>query len=200
MSDIRICFVGDSFVQGTSDPECLGWAGRVSLNAIQKGHNLTYYNLGVRRDTSRDIAERWEREVKPRLPDPSAGYVVFSFGVNDTAVEGGKARVSEELTRDIAHRILGTAKVRYQTVMIGPPPVEDPSHNSRILRLSNLLAQVAEDEGVPYLRVFERLAKDEFWMQDVKANDGSHPQSKGYQALANLVQAWSEWWFREPSP
>jgi lysophospholipase L1-like esterase len=68
------------------------------------------------------------------------------------------------------------------------------------LRLSNLLAQVAEDEGVPYLRVFERLAKDEFWMQDVKANDGSHPQSKGYQALANLVQAWSEWWFREPSP
>jgi len=200
MTDIRICFVDDSFVQGTSDPECLGWAGRVSRSAIQNGYDLTYYNLGVRKDTSHDIAARWEREVKPRLPERSAGYVVFSFGVNDVAVESGKVRVSERLTRDIAHRILGTAIGRYQTIMIGPPPVDDPSHNSRILRLAELLGRVAGEEGVPYLQVFERLLIDQCWMGEVKANDGSHPQSKGYQALANLIQAWPEWWFQKPCP
>lgn len=57
--DLRICFVGDSYVNGTSDPDCLGWAGRVAVVARRKGYNFTYYNLGVRRETSTDIAKRW---------------------------------------------------------------------------------------------------------------------------------------------
>lgn len=30
---MRICFIGDSFVNGTGDPECLGWAGRICVTA-----------------------------------------------------------------------------------------------------------------------------------------------------------------------
>lgn len=57
--DVRICFVGDSFMQGTCDPDCLGWPGRVCRAAIQSGVGMTCYNLGVRRDTSADILRRW---------------------------------------------------------------------------------------------------------------------------------------------
>lgn len=28
--DLRICFLGDSFVAGVGDPRCLGWAGRLA--------------------------------------------------------------------------------------------------------------------------------------------------------------------------
>jgi acyl-CoA thioesterase-1 len=56
--DIRICFIGDSYVHGTGDDDCLGWAGRLCAAARRAGHNVTYYNLGVRRETSADIACR----------------------------------------------------------------------------------------------------------------------------------------------
>jgi lysophospholipase L1-like esterase len=70
MKDIRICFVGDSYVQGTGDDECLGWAGRLCASARRAGHNITYYNLGVRRETSTDITRRWLAECEPRLRRP----------------------------------------------------------------------------------------------------------------------------------
>ncbi len=84
--DIRICFVGDSYVQGTGDPEYLGWAGRLCVNARRAGHNLTGYNLGVRRETSADIARRWLGECAPRLPAATDNYVLFSFGLNDVTL------------------------------------------------------------------------------------------------------------------
>jgi hypothetical protein len=31
--EIRICFIGESFVNGTGDPEFLGWTGRVCRHA-----------------------------------------------------------------------------------------------------------------------------------------------------------------------
>jgi len=45
--EIRICFVGESFVNGTGDPEFLGWTGRVCRDAQRKGYEITHYNLGV---------------------------------------------------------------------------------------------------------------------------------------------------------
>jgi hypothetical protein len=53
---MRICFVGDSLVNGTGDPVGLGWVGRACAAARRRGHEVTCYNLGIRRDTSADIA------------------------------------------------------------------------------------------------------------------------------------------------
>ena len=68
MNEVRICFVGESFVNGTGDPDCLGWAGRICVNANRKGYEITYYNLGVRRETSSELKNRWLTEVSYRLP------------------------------------------------------------------------------------------------------------------------------------
>jgi lysophospholipase L1-like esterase len=38
MSDLRICFVGDSLTNGTGDPDCLGWTGRVCASAYERGY------------------------------------------------------------------------------------------------------------------------------------------------------------------
>ncbi|MBD2326404.1 GDSL-type esterase/lipase family protein [Alkalinema sp. FACHB-956] len=35
--DRRICFLGDSFINGTGDPDCLGWTGRICAMAQQRG-------------------------------------------------------------------------------------------------------------------------------------------------------------------
>lgn len=61
MSDIRICFFGDSFTAGTGDPDYLGWSGRVCRAAQHP--SLTHYNLGIRGNTSLQIEERWQAEA-----------------------------------------------------------------------------------------------------------------------------------------
>lgn len=195
--DLRLCFVGDSFVNGTNDPEYLGWTGRVSILARRRGHQLTCYNLGVRRDTSSEIAARWESEAQRRLPDSCASYVVFSYGVNDTMIEEGGTRVPELLSIENTRQVLRTARQRgYRTALIGPPPIRDRQHNERTRHMSLAMEQVAEAEGVPFLSTFDVLAKDPVWMAGVSAGDGAHPGAAGYAQFAALVDGWESWWFR----
>lgn len=79
MRDVRICYIGDSFVNGTGDPTKLGWTGRVSASSQNNNLDVTYYNLEIRRETSEDILKRWESECQPRLPKVSENKVVFSI-------------------------------------------------------------------------------------------------------------------------
>jgi lysophospholipase L1-like esterase len=198
---LRICFVGDSFVNGTGDPEYLGWTGRICVNAQKKGYDLTSYNLGVRRDTSSDIATRWLSEVSVRLPKNSDGRIVFSFGLNDTTIENGKTRV--ELIDSIKNtrKILSEAKQLYPVLMVGPAPYpeqEDPQRKQRISDLSQQLASVCHEFNIPYLEIFPILEKSTIWREEAIGNDGVHPNAGGYGEFANIVENWDGWlsWFK----
>ncbi len=194
---MRICFVGDSFVNGTCDPECLGWTGRVCAAARKQGYNLTYYNLGVRRETSADIASRWHSEVSRRLPENVNGRVVFSFGTNDTTIENGKIRVKLDDSTDNIRKILTVAKPLFPVLMVSPAPIANAAQNARTAELSQRFSLVCNQLSVPYLDVFHLLQASSAWMNEAAANDGAHPGSAGYLKLAQLVQRWSAWlsWF-----
>ncbi|AFY30815.1 GDSL-type esterase/lipase family protein [Calothrix sp. PCC 7507] len=200
LPEIRICFFGDSFVNGTGDSECLGWTGRICVNANKKGYDITYYNLGIRRDTSTDIAKRWLQEVSLRLPKENDGRVVFSFGLNDTSIENGKPRVELKKSVENTYNILSVAKQLYPVLLIGPAPYaeqEDAGRRQRNTDLSHQLAVVSQELDVPYLDVFPILEKSRIWIDEAKANDGVHPQAGGYTEFANIVENWDGWlnWF-----
>lgn len=191
-----ICFIGDSLVNGTGDPECLGWAGRICVTACRKGHDLTYYNLGIRGETSADIQARWLGEVTERMFEGCDRRIIFSFGVNDTTLENGKTRVEFNDSIQNAEQILKAAKLLCPVLMVGPPPVVDPGQSLRIAHLSKQFAWVCHGLSIPYLEVFTPL-QTSVWLEEAAANDGSHPNSAGYAELALLVQSWSSWlaWF-----
>ena len=194
--DIRICFVGDSFVNGTGDPDFLGWTGRVCRAALTDAFELTHYNLGIRRDTSADIRRRWQAETTARLPISSDNRVVFSFGVNDTTLENGQPRVSPQDSIANARAILTQAMRQYPTLMIGPLPIDDTDQNARSKALDASYAQLCAAISIPYLSVFNTMYNHHEWLDEVKRNDGAHPFAKGYTALAIVVQAWDAWWFQ----
>ncbi len=196
LGDHRICFVGDSLVQGVGDPDCLGWVGRVETKARQAGWNVTNYNLGIRGDTSRDILVRWAQECARRFPPDTHHYVVFSFGVNDTMMEEGARRIFLNESRENFQKILEPLRAQYSTAMIGPPPVSDPDQNRRIQELSQSFEELAQKLDVPFLSVFEPLQEDAIWMKEVNEDDGAHPGAGGYERLASLVAQWPFWWFR----
>ncbi len=196
---MRLCFIGDSFVNGTGDDTCLGWVGRICAAARQQGHDVTAYNLGVRRDTSTDIAARWRAEAAVRLPAGCDGRLVFSFGANDCCFgEDGKIRVPKTHSLANAQAILTAAKAVWPVLMIGPPPVRDnPSTDELIEILSAEFADLCAKLGVPYLEIFPALAACEAWQREAACGDGTHPDSKGYAALAELIGGWDAWrgWF-----
>ena len=196
MRDIRICYIGDSFVNGTGDPQKLGWSGHLSAMSENSQREITHYNLGVRRETSEDIRERWEREVSSRLIDGTENYVVFSFGVNDTVEENGNERASILKSVANAKEILLGAKKRYPVIMIGPPPVDDSAQNRRIQMYDKAYKQLCEEHYIAYLSVFDTLISDDVWMKEVKSNDGAHPRAKGYRLLAEMIYRWDTWWFK----
>jgi len=190
---MRICFVGDSFVNGTGDPEYLGWTGRICRAARRKGLDITYYNLGIRRNTSADIALRWLEEVSRRLPEECNGRVVFSFGVNDTTIEEGKTRIIFQNSIENTSKILTEANPLFPVLMVSPPPVPDIEQNIRVAELSRQFDSVCRQLGVPYLDVFNPLQASTVWRKEAAANDGYHPGLAGYSELATLVERWCSW-------
>jgi len=191
---MRICFIGDSFVNGTGDDACLGWTGRICSHARQRGLDITLYNLGVRRDTSADIAERWQREARARLSPEHDGRLVFSFGVNDCISEqSGSVRIVESASLVFARSILVTANAWLPTLMIGPPPTADPELNQRVERLSTRLNELCEDLSIPFLSTWNHLISSDIWMREVAAVDGAHPNGAGYAILADLILNWQPW-------
>jgi len=195
MEDIRICYIGDSFVKGIGDPNKLGWAGRLSYLSQNSQRAITHYNLGVRGDTSTNILARWEREAKVRLPLFSINCIVFSFGVNDTIVENGITRVPIAQSMKNLRDILGVAKVKYNILMIGPPPIDNEQQNISIKAYDEAYASVCNMLGVNYLSIFDKLVNDEVWMGDVRNNDHAHPRENGYELLSQYIYNWKGWWF-----
>lgn len=200
--DIRICFVGDSLVNGAGDETALGWAGRLCAIANAGGTPVTYYNLGIRGNTSKDILLRWKHECALRLPDFCDGRIVISCGVNDTVIANGLLRVQPEESCANLREILRGANA-YKILLVGPPPVEDNVQNERINTLSQAFAHEAMVFNVPYIELFSPLISDEKYKRDVSNNDGCypkgfHPSSGGYSKIAEIVSLSPSWWFHAP--
>ncbi len=195
---MRICFFGESFVNGTGDPACLGWTGRICRTAWQTGFNLTCYNLGIRRETSTQLKARWFDEVRLRLLPEFDGRVVFSFGTNDTTIEHDRRRVERQDSIENLRAILTVAKQHFPVLMIGATPIADAAQTDRIAALSEEMSIVCESLHVPYLDIVSKLKHNAVWMTEVAQGDGAHPGAAGYEVLADFVQNGSAWqaWFK----
>lgn len=208
MTIARICFVGDSVTVGTGDAACRGWPNRLCAAEIEgRGHDLSCYNLGVRAETSVMIAERWERECRPRLPDHVDGRLVFMFGLNDMADEEGVGqRVPLEKSVETARSILSRAASWKPTLWIGPTPPqrETPEispgpgvvyrfYRDRVIEANEAYRAVAGDLGVPYLDLFAPLGDDPAWDRVMTDGDGVHPTGEGYAKVAEIVAQWDAW-------
>lgn len=196
MTDRRLLFFGDSLVAGVGDPTGVGWVGRVVAVSFASGLGLTAYNLGIRGETSEQVASRWRAEAIPRLLAGADCRIVLSFGANDTSIEHDRMRVDADHSLGALATILDeAATMGLPTLVLGPAPVDDPEQNRRIHGLSVSFAEVCAEPGVPFVSVIEPLLASPVWMEQVAVGDGAHPGAEGYDALAHLVLAggWLDW-------
>ena len=210
MTELRICFVGDSITHGTQDDTTLGWPGRLCAKARKRGHDVSHYNLGIRRDTSRDIAKRWQAECEARLPSTSPGAIVFSFGVNDMGCDKDNLfRIAPSESHKIAETIVAAAAARWPVLWISPVPIgrgganhgnravwmlEEDYQDKRLAQLVPDYAAIAARLNVPYLDLFTPLSASRRWHWALAGGgDGVHPSKRGYGMMARLIERWSGW-------
>jgi acyl-CoA thioesterase-1 len=196
MSERYLMFFGDSHTVGVGDTDGLGWVGRVAAAGLQEGIPVTSYNLGVRGETSADVAARWRAEARPRLPSEGDPRVVLAFGVNDVSVNGGSPRCSEEQSLlSLEEVLLGAQGLGLRRFVVGPAAVEDEAENDRIAELSYAYRILCARHRVPFVPLVEELRESEVWRREIAAGDGAHPGAAGYAEVARLVleAGWIDW-------
>lgn len=193
MAQMRICFIGDSFVSGAYDDDCMGWVGRICANARRRKHDVSPYNLGVRGETSIQIARRWRAEAEIRQSPQQEGRLVFEFGVNDARDLNGKRQLAAAQSLAAAREILSAAIAWKPTLMIGPPPGGDLARNDRVKELSQSLAELCVEVGVPYFDSFTPLANSSTFIPSTRDVDGTHPNAAGYAEWARAIDEWAAW-------
>jgi lysophospholipase L1-like esterase len=189
MHDRRLLFFGDSFTAGAGDPTALGWVGRVAA-ACQP---LTAYNLGVRGETSVQVAARWQGEAWPRLRADVPHGVVFAVGANDACgdpTDADPPRVDPgHSAATLADLLEAAALMRLPAFVVGPIPVGNPNADERVLELDAAYARLCDGRGIGYAPVAPALAADPTWRAEAHAGDGAHPAAAGYARLTELVLA-----------
>ena len=198
MKERYVFYLGDSHTLGSGDPEALGWAGRLTVAAAGRGIPITGYNLGVGGETSADVVARFGDELRPRQPELDAGdpRVVFSFGANDTTLDGGAPRCNPERSCGRLTEALDlAARFGLRSFVVGPAAIDDEAQNDRIDRLSDLFGELCAEWQVPYVEVSRPLRESTVWRNELRAGDGSHPGAAGYGELARLVldAGWLDW-------
>ncbi|WP_316897080.1 GDSL-type esterase/lipase family protein [Pseudodesulfovibrio indicus] len=179
---MTLFFLGDSLTLGCGDGDGLGWPGRLASAVMASGQDLTWYNLGVRANTTAKILARWSEEVERRvLPGQEIG-LVFSFGVADVAND---VDFADSLAN--AERILTGAAAMGPTLLVGPMPVADQARTERIAALSDGYGPVCARLGVPYVPVLGALRDSRAYVDALAENDTVHPSAKGYATLAELL-------------
>lgn len=188
MRDIRVCVFGDSFVAGVGDPKALGWVGRVAARTPPStGVDLTAYPLGVRGETTEQVAVRMPLEAASRFARGDDHRIVVATGVAD-------AYHDVELARSVAALGFGLEAAGVPALVVGPPPVGDDDVRARVEALDAAFGRLCERRDVPYISTFAPLAEHAAWL-DARADDDLHPNQTGYGLMAHVIlnDGWYDW-------
>ena len=185
---MRICAFGDSFTHGTGDDTCLGWVGRLAANSRQGGTDLTLYNLGVRRETSADVAARLAQEALPRRNADEPFGIQLCVGANDCVLVDGTPRVAAERSVEQLRAMITQSQGWGEVLVIGALPVPtDLGALERVRALNEQQAGLCAAMQVPFVTAAAFVASNPVWRADLASGDGIHPGQAGYAALAGFL-------------
>ena len=193
---------GDSITYGAWDKDG-GWASRLRKFVDKKNISDTnfyclVYNLGISGDTTTDVLERFEFELKMRLQDETV--VVFAIGINDSAFLNDKQTnyVSfEQFKTNLQSLIVLAQKFTSKIVFVGlshvdeaktAPVIWDTSKsykNKYIQQYDASIKHFAQQNSLLFIDVFNKLSRTNY---KSLTNDGLHPNAKGHKIIFGLVK------------
>jgi len=203
---LKIVATGDSIVYGFGDPIGGGWAERLRrfwMAPDSQGHVL--YNLGIRGDGVKQVAQRLEGEfrnrgeLRNRVPD----LMILSVGVNDSArlnrPDGRNFTEFERFQQEL-EALLDQACALCPVLFVGMVPVDESKmpfldclyyNHADQFRYKEATQLACAERQIPYLDIFSRwLERGDSWCRTLLLDDGLHPNVKGYEALLEEILSW----------
>lgn len=172
MPPYRLIALGDSLTYGYPFGKAMSW-----VHYAEQTLGVGILNQGVNGDTFREMLLRLTRDVLDLKPE----ICIVSGGANDV-YQG----MDPKLMESNIQKILSRLKENKIQALIGlPAPVEDPEFEKELAKLRRWLKK--NFKGTPVKLIdFNAAFIDPKKKKLIPAffEDGVHPSSKGYQAMA----------------
>jgi len=204
MAEKRILVFGCSTAWGAWDDEKHGWVTRLQLS-LEKGNTDEDYTevicLSAGGETTRGLLDRLDVECKSFLQGHGVSYytlkdniIIFDVGGNDAALIKGKPFVKLEDTKQNISKLVSIAKKYTQRIaFVSLTSVDEtkanpylPEHdygytNENSLKYFNAIKEFCEKNNVLFIDILNHINKE-------LLEDGLHPNAKGHQLIAELVE------------
>ncbi len=203
---LKIVALGDSLVYGFGDPVGGGWVERLRRDWMRpEAPGPVLYNLGVRGDGVRQVAQRLDNEfrhrgeLRNRVPD----LIILSIGVNDSARlarPDGRNFTDFDVFQAEISSLLDQAQQLCPVLFVGMVPVDEAKmpfldcfyyNHADQIRYKEATRLACAARQIPYLDILQTwLDQGEDWWRSRLCDDGLHPNVAGYQSLLEAVQNW----------
>ncbi len=183
----NICVYGDSLVYGMGDTTEGGWVTR--LENKLNNPELKFWNFGIPGDTSQDLLNRLEEDIKTKKPDMALVFI----GANDTQYNNIKEKtlISPTDYRQNLEKILKIIKQHTKEVIfIGLPRMDDKITttwhylhfcNENLAKYDGVIKKFCEENNLKYISL-----SDTIDISDL--SDGAHPNAQGYQKITDKIE------------
>jgi len=195
----RILVFGDSIVYGAWDSKG-GWVERLKefldkRFLLNKNLYFLTYNLGISGDTTKDILERFEFELKMRFKEKEDTIIIFSIGVNDSEFDNKKKKTKiniSQFEKNILELIKVSSKFSNKIIFTGLTPVDKRVNpipwykgysykNKLIKKYESSIRRICSEKKIYFIEIFDAL-------NDKDLDDGCHPNSKGHEKIFERIQ------------
>lgn len=191
---MKILFQGDSITDcGRDRSDSHNLAGYSAIVAKKLGDKHEYLNLGLSGNTSTDLLDRYERDIKAIAPD----VLTLLIGINDVWRRfDSNSFISAEKFRQNLTQIVARYKqdVKGGKIVIMEPfliPAADKMHwRTTLIEVIDVVRDVAvkyADGFIALDGVFAKAAMEYEYSE--LSGDGVHPSQKGHELIADELFA-----------
>ncbi|WP_276392471.1 SGNH/GDSL hydrolase family protein [Eudoraea chungangensis] len=173
----RVVFMGNSIT--------IGWSKQIPEFFSQN----PYVNRGISGQTTPQMLLRFRQDVINLNP----AAVVILAGTNDIAGNTGPSSLEMILDNIISMAELAKANDISVILCSVLPAYDYPwrkglQPNTKIPKLNKMIKDYCENNGALYLDYFSAMTDGKNGMRPELATDGVHPNRKGYELMAPMVQ------------
>lgn len=185
----RICVFGDSVVRGHCDYELGGWVQQLK-NFFAKNDLHSVYELGISGDTTIDLLNRCEHEIRVR----EATVVIFAIGINDSAIDHGEEFVSiSAFEQNIEKLIRIGQSFSCDMIFIGLTKATEKKTkpvrwnrslhytNANIIKYDDVIQKITTKHDILFVSLRDNIVDDDL-------EDGLHPNTVGHAKIYQKIK------------
>ena len=198
---MNILFFGDSITYGEHDEQGGGYVDILKrychqISRVNKTREINCFNLGIGGETTEGALKRFETEIKSRISGDEI-IIFISYGANDLAQKDGKFLVDKiqfesnysELIRISKNYSRKVYAINILPISKSVDNVEIPNRKFRndetIQSYNQIIEKLAKESDIHFIDLYSVFEQNK---EDYLSNDGVHPNSKGYNFIANQLK------------